>query len=119
MFRRGTLLGILATCVIGASGAVAQRVVFTNLGSEDGMGAGGVAGIQQDSEGFIWTLDREGLKRYDGYELLRFHLPDRYPELNSIELRWDFSHLNAEGAERWSRRFAAEFADWLDAGAPR
>lgn len=47
-------------------------------------------------------------------EVLRFHLPDRYPELNDIELRWDFSHLNAEGAERWSRLFAREFARHLE-----
>ena len=46
--------------------------------------------------------------------MLRFHLPGRYPELNPIELRWDFSHLNAEGAEVWSRLFAREFARLLD-----
>jgi hypothetical protein len=57
------------------------------------------------------ALDAEG---YAG-EVLRFHLPDRYPELNPIELRWDFSHLNAEGAEVWSRLFAREFARYLDA----
>ena len=48
-------------------------------------------------------------------EVLRFHLPDRYPELNPIDLRWDFSHLNAEGAEVWSRLFAREFARILEA----
>ncbi|MDG1049857.1 MAG: hypothetical protein P8M11_08860 [Planctomycetota bacterium] len=48
-------------------------------------------------------------------EVLRFHLPERYPELNPIELRWDFSHLNAEGAAVWSRLFAREFARHLDA----
>ena len=48
-------------------------------------------------------------------EVLRFHLPERYPELNPLELRWDFSHLNAEGADVWSRLFAREFARHLDA----
>lgn len=57
------------------------------------------------------ALDLDGVAG----EVLRFHLPDRYPELNSIELRWDFSHLNAEGAELWSRLFAREFARHLDA----
>lgn len=57
------------------------------------------------------ALDAQG----SAGEILRFHLPDRYPELNPIELRWDFSHLNAEGAEVWSRLFAREFARFLDA----
>jgi len=48
-------------------------------------------------------------------EVLRFNLPDRYPELNPIDLRWDFSHLNAEGAAIWSRLFAREFARHLEA----
>ncbi|MBL6754893.1 MAG: hypothetical protein ISQ11_00685 [Planctomycetes bacterium] len=57
------------------------------------------------------ALDAQG----SAGEVLRFHLPGRYPELNPIELRWDFSHLNAEGAEVWSRLFAREFARLLDA----
>ena len=57
------------------------------------------------------ALDAQG----SAGEVLRFHLPGRYPELNPIELRWDFSHLNADGAEVWSRLFAREFARLLDA----
>ncbi len=57
------------------------------------------------------ALDAEGTAG----EVLRFNLPERYPELNPLELRWDFSHLNAEGADVWSRLFAREFARHLDA----
>lgn len=48
-------------------------------------------------------------------DVLRFNLPERYPELNPLDLRWDFSHLNAEGADVWSRLFAREFAAHLEA----
>ncbi|MEM6567322.1 MAG: hypothetical protein AAF957_02865 [Planctomycetota bacterium] len=47
--------------------------------------------------------------------LLEFHLPSRYPRLAEEALRWDASHLNAEGATEWSRAFAAAFAAHLDA----
>ena len=47
--------------------------------------------------------------------LFQFNAPTRYPELNGLELRWDRNHLNAAGAEVWSRLFARRFAAHLDA----
>ncbi|MEM6672617.1 MAG: hypothetical protein AAF726_07215 [Planctomycetota bacterium] len=51
--------------------------------------------------------------------LFPFHLPDVYPELNSFDLRWDKSHLDAKGAELWSLQFARAFAAHLDATGGR
>jgi len=47
--------------------------------------------------------------------LFTFQLPGQYPELADPALRWDASHLDAAGAEVWSRLFARDFANHLDA----
>jgi len=45
--------------------------------------------------------------------LLDFHRPARYPELYEVRYRLDGDHLNQEGAEVFSRAFAAELARHL------
>ena len=41
--------------------------------------------------------------------LLRFDRPAQHPELYEFEARYDFNHLNHEGAERFTRLLAATF----------
>ena len=42
--------------------------------------------------------------------VLRYDLPERYPELYAIENRWDSGHLSAEGARIFSRMLARDYA---------
>ncbi len=48
--------------------------------------------------------------------LLAFDSPRGYPALYAPEARFDMWHLNAEGAERFSRAFARRFVRWLASG---
>ncbi|QEC53564.1 two component regulator with propeller domain [Anseongella ginsenosidimutans] len=47
------------------------------LDVESGLPQGYVNGIVQDSTGFIWLGTRDGLARYDGYEVKTFHYDPR------------------------------------------
>lgn len=47
--------------------------------------------------------------------LLDFSNPDRYPELFTIEHRFDYQHLNPPGAKIFSRRLAEEFVRAVEA----
>lgn len=48
--------------------------------------------------------------------LLAFNDPLRYPELFTVQNRFDKRHLAAEGARAFSRRFAEAFAERLEQG---
>jgi hypothetical protein len=45
---------------------------------------------------------------------LPYNRPELAPELFEADVRWDPNHLDAAGAERFSRRFARDVADLLD-----
>jgi len=45
---------------------------------------------------------------------LAYNRPDLAPELFEADVRWDPNHLDAAGAERFSRRFARDVAELLD-----
>lgn len=64
-------------------GAAAQKLTSSrgdwlgtavqSLDVENGLPQGYVNGIVQDSAGFIWLSTRDGLARYDGYQVKTFH----------------------------------------------
>ena len=63
---------------------------LVELGVKQGLSQGMINCIYQDSEGYIWIATKDGLNRYDGYNIYtfrhsandRFSLPDNY--CNSI-----------------------------------
>ncbi len=48
------------------------EMIFTRLGSHDGLAQGAVMAITQDAQGFMWFGTEDGLDRFDGYELKHF-----------------------------------------------
>jgi signal transduction histidine kinase/ligand-binding sensor domain-containing protein/ActR/RegA family two-component response regulator len=68
-FRNLILAGLLHGGILLSSG-YAQRIVFTNLTSEDGLNYEGVRAMVQDPQGFMWLANGSDLKRYDGHEVL-------------------------------------------------
>ena len=46
--------------------------------------------------------------------VLAYNRPSRYPELYTWEHRFDWTHVNREGAARWSRLLADDLADWIE-----
>ncbi|WP_346239194.1 two-component regulator propeller domain-containing protein [Niabella insulamsoli] len=54
------------TCV------AAQKPIFNQLTSEQGLSQNTVLAIGQDAQGFIWLGTRHGLNRYDGYQVKTF-----------------------------------------------
>ncbi len=68
--KRLTLLIIsLLVCIIVISQEKSEFYSFTGLTRENGLGHNQVECIFQDSDGFMWFGTRNGLTRYDGYEL--------------------------------------------------
>jgi hypothetical protein len=46
--------------------------------------------------------------------VLAYNRPSRFPELYAFEHRFDWTHLNREGAALWSRLLADDLADWIE-----
>ena len=66
---KGLLLTGLLLMSCAVSPALAQRIVFTNLGSDSALTRDGARQIIEDSSGFVWLLGRDDtLTRYDGIE---------------------------------------------------
>ncbi len=46
-----------------------NKLEFERLNSNNGLSAEEVRNIYQDSKGYLWFLTKEGLNRYDGYDI--------------------------------------------------
>ncbi len=59
---------------------------FENFGIKEGLSQGMVRGIMQDKEGYLWIATKDGLNKYDGYQITVYRnnpkdinsLPDNY-----------------------------------------
>lgn len=61
---------------------------YENIGVDDGLTAGAVTGVAQDSFGFLWLATPHGLNRYDGYEVRQYQfIPGDSLSLQDIELK--------------------------------
>ena len=65
-----SLIAVFAPCVRAAAGI--GNVRFSNIDVSNGLPHNGVYSVLHDSRGFIWIGTREGLCRYDGYEMRRY-----------------------------------------------
>lgn len=52
---------------------------FNLIGAKEGLSQGMVTGIVQDSKGFMWFATKDGLNRYDGYEMKVFRHDPKDP----------------------------------------
>jgi signal transduction histidine kinase/streptogramin lyase len=66
---------ILLIFIIAPITSTAQQNTFRHLTTRDGLTAGYIEHIMQDSNGFIWFGTSNGLNRYDGYEMSSYR-PD-------------------------------------------
>jgi ligand-binding sensor domain-containing protein/two-component sensor histidine kinase len=57
---------------------------FQQYSTKQGLSQNTVHSIVQDSRGYLWISSRDGLNRFDGYEIKRFyHLPSRKNSLSN------------------------------------
>ena len=47
----------------------AQELIFKRINNENGLSQSNVTSIIKDSKGFLWIATRDGLNRYDGYDM--------------------------------------------------
>jgi len=78
--------------------AQAPRLRFTHITYEKGgLSNSTIESIYQDSRGFIWFATRDGLNRYDGYQVTIFkHLPDDTTSISDNYIKCiyeDHNHL--------------------------
>lgn len=57
----------------------APRLHFKHIQNEDGLSNSTIEAIQQDARGFIWLGTRDGLNRYDGYQMTVYKYSKDYP----------------------------------------
>lgn len=77
-----TLLLILLNLVTFHVYASGPTVRFEHINKEDGLSQNTITTIMQDKDGFLWFGTRDGLNRYDGYQIVVFrHNPK---DTNSI-----------------------------------
>ncbi len=53
--------------------AAGQPMFFRHMTAQDGLSQNTVTAIHQDRSGFMWFGTENGLNRYDGYEIIRYH----------------------------------------------
>jgi class 3 adenylate cyclase/ligand-binding sensor domain-containing protein len=76
VFWKSCLAGGLFLLCFGSLRAQGEEMHIRVLGFEEGVSHRNIYKIHQDSLGFIWFSTFNGLNRYDGYEFLRFEIPD-------------------------------------------
>ena len=71
-------LGVLLAAPLNAFAATWQpNLRFVHLGTSDGLSHALTDAFAQDRHGFIWIGTRDGLDRFDGYEVVNFlHDPE-------------------------------------------
>jgi len=109
-----------------AQTAAPPEMVFTRLGSAEGLSQGSVMAIMQDAQGFMWFGTEDGLDRYDGYELRHFiHRPG---DPSTLPTNW-ISALARDsagtlwvgtdgGGLRWHDTAAGQFSPMTTANDP-
>lgn len=90
LFKRTWILGclLIISCCFGFSQEVSDSITLNleNLNIKDGLSQGMVRSIIQDKEGFMWFATKDGLNKYNGYQITvyrndlknPFSLPDNY-----------------------------------------
>ena len=82
LLHKITLFAVLLTLTVSARTAYAQggeTAHFEYLTVEDGLSNSAVMFILRDSDGFMWFGTKDGLNRYDGYEVTVFRHSDDDP----------------------------------------
>ncbi len=78
--RRRLLLWGFVLAVGAVSAQVHPKLArFGRLGVGDGLSQGSVLDVVQDARGFIWLATKNGLNRYDGYQVAVFKHDAREP----------------------------------------
>ena len=121
------LLALLAPLgSLQAQSGASPEMVFTRLGSAEGLSQGAVMAIVQDAQGFMWFGTEDGLDRYDGYELR--HFIHKTGDPNTLPNNW-VSALARDasgklwvgtdgGGLRWHDTAAGRFSPVRTAGGP-
>jgi ligand-binding sensor domain-containing protein/signal transduction histidine kinase/DNA-binding response OmpR family regulator len=68
-FAKWRLLWLLCFSPISAA-AIVPALKFTNISSDNGLSNSSVNCILQDSKGFMWFGTKDGLNKYDGYQMV-------------------------------------------------
>lgn len=69
IFAKRHMLFLICLCPLLGIGAV-PPLKFTNISSDNGLSNGNVNCILQDSKGFMWFGTKDGLNKYDGYQMV-------------------------------------------------
>lgn len=71
--RWARALAALILLISQSAFAAGKPMFFRHITPQDGLSQSTVNAIHQDSSGFMWFGTENGLNRYDGYEIVRYH----------------------------------------------
>ncbi|MBI2214370.1 MAG: hypothetical protein HYU52_12050 [Acidobacteria bacterium] len=88
-WREVALVAAVATLLIGAPGASAQRFRFERFGTEQGLASSQIYAIEEDEQGCLWLATAEGLSRFDGVEFRNFDAGSGLVDQRIISMKRD------------------------------
>lgn len=87
--------------VLSKAEAQQNKLVFQHLTTEDGLSHNIIMDIVGDKRGFVWIGTRNGLDRYDGYEIKHYkHNPNNPSSLNN---NWIYTMYKDREENIWIR----------------
>lgn len=69
VIRKAFYIGILALTIPFIAKTQHKSLKFEHIGTDAGLSQSNIISIFQDSRGFMWFGTRDGLNKYDGYEI--------------------------------------------------
>ncbi|MCC2615173.1 EAL domain-containing protein [Aestuariibacter halophilus] len=89
------MLGILSVSLLRTAHANVSDIQFKPLSDAEGLVQTAIIDIAEDKHGFMWFATMEGLKRFDGYDIVQYHhapddsnsLPDEFVRKLFIDSR--------------------------------
>ncbi len=96
-----------------AAHAAQRPMYFRHLTLQDGLSQATIMAVHQDTQGFIWLGSQNGLNRYDGYDIVRYHRDRNDPHALASDFIWQIAE--DDNTDLWFATMDGGVARWTRA----